>query len=122
MKKIAESYKDRGVVVLAVAPNRNETKAQIKRYAEDQKLNFPVLIDEGNSIADLFDAKATPQIFVLDSQRKVRYIGAVDNGKDIGEEDREAYLENALNAILAGKEPPKAQTNAFGCMIKRDRG
>ena len=58
----------------------------------------------------------TPHVFVLDSNRKIAYIGAVDDKQD-ADKVKTHYLRDALDALLAGKSPPQAVTRQFGCNI-----
>jgi len=59
-------------------------------------------------------------VFVLCPKRKVAYIGSVDDKQNVNEV-KTNYLRDALDALLAGKEPPKATTNAFGCSVKYEK-
>ncbi|MBI4394579.1 MAG: redoxin domain-containing protein, partial [Candidatus Omnitrophica bacterium] len=79
LKEIAEDYTPDGVVVLGIDSNSNETPRQIKKVAEGRKVNYPILIDPGNQIADQFGAVTTPHVFIVDREGKLVYEGAVDD-------------------------------------------
>ncbi len=60
---------------------------------------------------------ATPHAFVFDSQRKLRYAGAIDDSER-GQHVKQHYLRDALEALLAGKEPAPNRTKVVGCSVK----
>ncbi len=86
------------------------------------KLTFPVLMDSGSRIADAFGAKRTPEVFVIDSSRTVRYRGPIDDQGRVGfvrlKADRN-HLADAIEQILAGKEVSQPELPAIGCLIGR---
>lgn len=112
-------YRSRGVSVLAVASNKNESPTEVRRNAENLKLPFPVLLDQDGLLADRLGATHTPSVAMLDGGGVLRYRGAVDNDKRAGERGRIPYAEEALNALLAGQPVPVAETKVFGCGIRR---
>jgi sensor domain CHASE-containing protein len=74
--------------------------------------------DPDNKVADLYDARHTPTVYVVDSQGKLRYAGRIDdqtNAADVTSPD----LKNALDSLLADQPIAKTTTKAFGCSIKR---
>jgi peroxiredoxin len=119
LKAIRAKYQPRGLVLVGVDPNWNEPADQLKKYAKTKKISFPILIDRDAAAADIFGAQHTPTLYVFDSRGQLRYRGAVDNDRDIGQPGRKAYLQDALDALLAGKDVPKPTSRAFGCSIKR---
>jgi peroxiredoxin len=105
---------------VGINSNVIEPVEEVAAHAKQNGFPFPVLKDEGNKIADHFDAQFTPEIFVLDAKGVLRYHGRIDdsqNPANITSHD----LRDALDALLAGKNPPRAETKAFGCTIKRAR-
>jgi peroxiredoxin len=112
-------YRDRGVRVLAVASNKNESASEIKRNAENLKLSFPVVLDPDGAIAYRTGANHTPSVVILDGTGRIRYRGAIDNNKRAGERGRVPYAEQALEALLAGQPLPQPETQASGCGIRR---
>jgi len=118
MKSIADKYAARGVRTFAINSNKAETPAEIAAHAKANKFAFPVLKDAGNSIADRFDAKVTPEAFLIDSKGMLRYHGYVDDSLE--EDDvKSRDLQAAIDALLAGRAVKTKQTLAFGCGIKR---
>lgn len=128
---VATDYVDRIVALVAahdtekvqfigINSNRQETVEEISDYSETHGFEFPVLKDPENRIADYFGARRTPEVFLLDAERVLRYTGAIDNSPKTPEHH---YLRDALALVVAGKEIPKAakKTRAIGCTIKRVR-
>ena len=132
----AEAYEERIIAftkkhategkVAVVAINVNTVKEdlppEMKKRAEKRKFNFPYLYDGTQDIAKQYGARYTPEFFVLNKERKVVYLGAMDDKSPPGM-PTQAYLEAAVQAALNGQTAPKGETLARGCMIrwKRDR-
>ncbi|MDW8104185.1 MAG: redoxin domain-containing protein [Armatimonadota bacterium] len=120
MRTLAEQYMPQGVRFVGINSNATEPIAEVAEHAKRHRFPFPVLKDEGNRIADRFNAQFTPEIFVMDAKGVLRYHGRIDdsqNPANITSHD----LRDTLEALLAGKNPPRAETKAFGCTIKRAR-
>jgi peroxiredoxin len=115
-------YANRGVAILGVASNSNETAPEINRNAANLKVNFPILIDSEGVLADSLGATHTPSAFIIDQAGNLRYQGAFDNNKKEGSSGREAYVDNAIDDLLAGKTVGLPETKAFGCIIQRKNG
>jgi peroxiredoxin len=106
------------VDLLTVASNANESIEMLKQAAAERQLPI-VLHDADQIVADLYRAKTTPHLFVLDSNGILRYQGAFD---DITFRQREAtakYLPAAIEALLAGRKPENAQITPYGCALVR---
>ena len=120
--KMVESYKDKEVVFLGVNADRSQSVDTIKQYVEKHNINYTVVKDEGNKVADAYGAKVTPHIMVIDQESKLRYRGGVEKlsggPAGCGKSDTQ-YLGPVIDALLDGKEPPVTETKASGCGIKR---
>jgi peroxiredoxin len=107
--------------VALVAINVNKVKADLppamKARAEKKKYPFPYLYDETQQIARDFGALFTPEFFVLDRDRRVVYMGGMDDNSDIAKV-KEHYLAPAIDAALAGKPPAVTETLPRGCRIR----
>jgi len=112
-------YGNRGVVVLGIASNKDESAVEVKRNAENLHLPYPVLMDPESSLADRLGATHTPSVAILDGTGVLRYRGAIDNDKRDDERGRIPYAAEALDALLSGQPLPMAETKVFGCSIKR---
>jgi len=114
------TYKDKKVQFIGINSNKQETVKAIAKYNEKYGFEFPVLKDPENKIADYFGARRTPEVFLLDNARILRYSGAIDNSR---EKPTQHYLQTALDLVIEGQEIPKEskKTRAVGCTIKRVR-
>jgi len=108
-----------GVVMLCIAANRSESVQIVNEAAKTRRLPT-VLMDAEQVVTDLYEAVATPHVFVIDSAGILRYRGAVD---DVTFRHRTAtrfYLEEATEALLDGRLPGVQETLAYGCAIVRE--
>jgi peroxiredoxin len=118
----ARDYSDRGVRFYAVNSNDAERypadsyDAMRERVAAEQ-WPFPYLHDESQQAARAWGAKVTPDVFVLDSEHRLRYRGAPDPDYDDPSHEA-AWLREALDALLAGEEVGRAETEPVGCSVK----
>jgi len=112
------AYKDKGVKVVGISVSlQDQDKIPgIKEYTKEHKSNYIYAYDETQAVGKAYGAVATPQFFVLDKERKIRYTGALDDSQ---REDavKETYLKDAVNAVLSGKTPATEETKAKGCGI-----
>jgi alkyl hydroperoxide reductase subunit AhpC len=123
MKKLLSDYAPRGVQMVAI--NANETVnhptdsfAHMQQHAKENKLTWSYLRDDSQAVARAYGALRTPHFYVFDAGRKLRYTGRMDdNPKDPGKETTHE-LRDALDALLAGKQPAAAATNPIGCNVK----
>ncbi|MDQ3907544.1 MAG: thioredoxin family protein [Acidobacteriota bacterium] len=118
MEKLYEDYRDRGVAVVGINANATEPADVVKAHAKEKGLNFPILKDPGNRVADRLGAGHTPEVFFLDASGKLVYHGAIDNAMNPVMVNT-SHLRNAIDAALAGKQIERAEVKAFGCSIKR---
>ncbi len=115
-----KDYKEKDVQLVGIHSNKHETLDEIKQYREKHKLEFPILLDPKNNIADYFNARRTPEVFVLNNENILLYRGAIDDSR---EKPKNQYLRPVLDLVLDGKVIPEKQkkTRAIGCTIKRVR-
>jgi peroxiredoxin len=118
MSALYRDYSPKGVKFIFVNANRTELAAAVEEHARQHNFEFAVFKDENNVVADEFGATVTPETYVIDSSGTLRYHGSIDNSQN---ESRvtSLRLREALDAVLAGKQPPQTETKAFGCSIKR---
>ena len=116
MAKIYDEYAAKGVKFVYINSNRAEDAAEVKAHAAEHGFGFAVYKDPGNIVADQFGATVTPEVYVVKAG-KIVYHGRIDDARTGPITDHS--LTEALNAVLAGKGPAKAETKAFGCTIKR---
>ena len=107
------------VVLLSIASNQIETREAVAEAARNRRLPT-VLIDRGHQVADLYNAQTTPQIFIVDRVGVVRYAGGVDDTSFRQRRPTRFYVDEAIEALLAGHLPPVAETPSYGCAIVRE--
>lgn len=112
-------YAERGVRLVLVNANAHESDAQVDQHRQAAALPLAVWRDRGARVAARLQVFATPTAVLLDRQGVVRYWGAIDDSRSPARV-RRRYLEDAINALLAGGQPPLARTKAMGCAIKVD--
>lgn len=119
---VARDYADRGVRFFAVNSNDAERypadsyDAMRDRVAAEE-WPFPYLHDESQEAARAWGAEVTPHLFVLDPEHRLRYVGAPD--PDYQDPSHEAaWLREALDAVLAGDEVSRPETEPVGCTVK----
>ena len=120
---IQKDYADRGVQLVAI--NANETRnypeddfPTMVQRAKKKGYNFPYLRDEDQSVAEAYGAHYTPEIFVLDRERLLRYTGRIDENWQNPKAAKSHDLRNAIEALIEGRAVTQPETHAFGCTIK----
>jgi peroxiredoxin len=127
---VAEAYEDRilamakkfgadgKVAVVAINVNNlpEDSLPKMKERAREKSFSFPYLFDKSQKIAREYGATYTPEFFVLNKERKVVYMGAMDD-KIKPADVKMTYLDPAIEAALAGKKPAIGETLAHGCRI-----
>ncbi len=130
----AKGYEDRlvalhtklsamGYPVVAVQPNDTSLKPgdnmeAMKQRAADKGFNFLYLLDEKQEVYPKYGASKTPEVYLLDAGLKVRYHGAIDDNAQNPEAVTINYVEAAVAALEAGRNPDPADVKAIGCSIK----
>jgi thiol-disulfide isomerase/thioredoxin len=132
LKRLVSDYKGKGVAVVAINPNDensvrldelgytdlSDSFAEMKIRAKQQNFNFPYLYEgDKTGIARKYGPTATPHAFVFDQERMLRYAGRIDDAERANLA-KTRDLRDALDALLEGKDVPVAKTRAFGCSIK----
>ena len=79
LQAMAKDYAEKGTAIYAIDSNVTETAAEIKKESEKRRLNYPILLDPDQKVADQFGAITTPHVFILDKEGRLRYEGAVDD-------------------------------------------
>lgn len=119
MVELYDQYNDKNIAILGINSNKQESVEECREHAEKHGFKFPVLKDEKNVIADMFEASVTPEAYVLNPESyEILYHGRIDDSRD--EDNVESKdLAKALDEILGDKDVTVAKTKAFGCTIKR---
>ena len=118
----AQDYAGKGVAFAGINANDAskypaDSFENMVRLAKEWVLPFAYLWDQSQEVAAAYGAERTPEIFLFDGDMRLRYHGAPDDNRDETLAGQ-AYLRDALEAVLAGREPPVADTPPVGCTIK----
>ncbi|HEU0067818.1 MAG TPA: redoxin domain-containing protein, partial [Nitrospiraceae bacterium] len=119
---LAQKYTGQPVGIIAIDANQQDSLTELAHFARVHKIEFPLLKDPGNRVADQFGAERTPEVFVLDRERHVRYHGRIDDQFTYGIQRPRAeheYLREAIDDLLAGREVKIATTDLVGSHIGR---
>jgi peroxiredoxin len=122
LRAVAEDYAPRGVRFLAINANDPErypadSPEHMRRFVRDQQWPIPYLFDASQDVARALGAERTPHVFVLDSEQRLAYRGAPDADHQDPAQGA-VWLRDALDAVLAGQRPARAETDARGCSVK----
>ncbi len=120
---LQHDFIDKGVRFVGI--NANDTKdhpdddfEEMKIFAREKNMNFPYLRDETQQVAKAYHAVCTPDIFVYDEQRTLKYHGRIDNNwKDVSKITSQD-LRSALEAMARHQTVDQIQLPSMGCSIK----
>ena len=122
LNDIARDYAPRGVAVVAI--NSNDAASYpadsfdaMAQRAREKGFVFPYAQDGSQDVARAYGASRTPEVFLLDGERRVAYHGAIDDSPE-PEGVRISYLREALEAVLEGRRPAAEETGVVGCTVK----
>lgn len=123
MVQIQTEYEGSGVQLIAINANDavkypDDGFDEMKKRAAEKHFNFPYLRDETQVVARAYGAERTPEVFLFDRSRVLRYHGVIDDNYDDPRAVRTRYLKDAIDSILAGREVVVAETKPVGCTIK----
>lgn len=121
-----KKYKTKGYPVIAINPNDpivqpEDNFANMQKRAKEKGFSFPYLMDEEQKIYPKYGATKTPHVFLLNKENGkniVRYIGTIDDNHEDSSDVSVRYVEDAVDALIAGKQVPTETTVAIGCTIK----
>ncbi|MDD5705944.1 MAG: thioredoxin family protein [Kiritimatiellae bacterium] len=92
--------------------------AHMKERAKTAHFEVPYVVDETSDVAKAFGATRTPEAFLFDAAGRLVYHGAIDDDAYRPDQVKQRYLQNAISALLAGKDVAVKETNSVGCSIK----
>lgn len=114
--RLSDCYPEVGL--LAIASRQHETSPMLRASVAERGLQFPMVHDAEQAVANAWLVQQTPRVFLLNPDCRLIYRGAIDNFKYPEDPDYVGYLNAAIEAFLAGKASPRADTPSFGCPIK----
>ena len=124
--ELDKKYSAKNYPVIAINPNDvsvvpDDSFENMVVRSKEKGYSFPYLYDESQEIATAYGATRTPHLYVLqkvDDKYIVKYIGAIDNNTEDADKADKKYVEEAVDALIAGKSVPTPETKAIGCGIK----
>ena len=121
MIKLANKYKNKNVVWLAINSTSHTTPEANKEFAEKQKLPYPILDDRSGRVGRAYGAKTTPHMYIINPRGRIVYDGAIDNsplGKTPEGKELTNYVDKALGEMITGKMVSTKNTKPYGCSVK----
>jgi peroxiredoxin len=123
MKQLVADDAPRGVKMIAINSNETEnhpadSMEHMIQRAREKQFNFTYVRDDSQQVALAYGALRTPHFYVFDQERKLRYTGRMDDNPRTPGQEKTRELRDALDAILAGRQPAVPLTNPIGCNVK----
>jgi peroxiredoxin len=126
IEALNKKYASKGYPVIAIMPNNTDVKPgdnleAMQKRADQKGFTFPYLLDAGQDIYPQYGATKTPHIYILEKTKTgniVKYIGAIDDNYQDASQVKSKYVEDAVDALLTGREIKVKETKAIGCSIK----
>jgi len=123
MVRIQADYEGKGLQLIAINVNDaseypDDSFQNMKSRARENRFNFPYLRDDDQQVAKIYGAKRTPEVFLFDASRTLRYHGAIDDNYRDPNAVKISYLRNALDALVEVRDIQTPDTAPVGCYIK----
>jgi peroxiredoxin len=116
--KLADEFKDQGVVWLAVNSTHYATSEKDQAWIGQHSLPYPILSDPSGKVGKMYDAKTTPHMYIIDTNGTLVYAGGIDDDPQ-GESDNPVnYVEQALKEVVAGNPVSMPESKPYGCSVK----
>jgi peroxiredoxin len=120
---LGNTFAKKGVGILLVNSNNpgiseSDTFELMQARAKERGMTFPYAVDPGSAVARAFGASKTPEAYLFDKAGTLVYHGTIDDNHEEPGKVTKTYLKDALDAVVAGKKPPLAETKSLGCGIK----
>ncbi|MBO6516505.1 MAG: redoxin family protein [Bacteroidia bacterium] len=122
--KLNDYFKAENVDFYGVMPGKNYTREEVTHFIDSFQFKLPLLMDQDYKLTNTFEAKVTPEFFLVDSNQQVLYRGLMDDWAiDLARKrvkPSRYYLQNAIEAYLSGDKVEIAETEAVGCVLEND--
>jgi peroxiredoxin len=120
---LQQKYSDKNVQFIGINPNDTEAYPEdsfenMKIFHKENNMNFPYLIDETQQTARQYDAVCTPDIYIYNKEKLLKYRGRIDDNWQNENKVKRHELNEAISCILEGKDPEQKQNPSMGCSIK----
>ncbi len=129
MQSLQKKYTEKGIIWLSICSSAEGKQGdfsndEINKRIKDKKAAMTAyLLDASGEVGEMYSAKTTPHMYVIDKEGKLVYAGAIDDKKSTDPEDVKTsknYVAAALDELLAGKKVSKSVTQPYGCSVKYD--
>ena len=124
LEALSAEYASHDVVVIGFNSNQQDSLTEIGAFVRRHGISFPILKDPAGRVAEQFGASRTPEVFILDQTRTIRYQGRIDDQYGVGysrNQPERQDLRESLEDLLAGRPVRTPHTEAVGCLIGRAR-
>lgn len=123
MVELANKYKAKNVVWLAINSTNHTTPQQNKDFAAKHNLPYPILDDRPGNVGRAYGATNTPHMFIIDKKSNIAYNGAIDNNTSIDANKKDVinYVDRALTELTSSKAVSSSKTKPYGCSVKYAR-
>jgi peroxiredoxin len=118
MKRLVDAFPADRVVWLAIDSSHDVQASDSQEWREEHGLPYPILQDAQGTVGRQYAARTTPHMFVIDGEGVVRYAGAIDDDPRSRQDQDTNYVQGAVEALLAGNDPPVTSTEPYGCTVK----
>ena len=121
LKELHATYAKQGIQFVGLFPFADSRLDKIQAFKEKYQFPFELKLDENQALARLFEARITPEVVLTNAEGEIKYRGRIDNAYDRPGRRRRVIssheLADAMDAILAGRDPEISRTQAVGCFI-----
>jgi len=119
-QKISATYARQDVVWLSIDSSHfvQDKIDDIKAFRQNERIEYPLLLDPAGKVGRAYGAKTTPHLFVIDREGKLRYAGAPDDDRAGDKTNPRLYVEEAIRALIDRTELPLTKTQPYGCTVK----
>jgi peroxiredoxin len=123
MTNLAAKNKDKDVVWLAIATGGTADAENLKSFAQKESIGYPILLDSEGTVGKAYNAKRTPEMFIIAKDGKLAYRGGIDSEASDQpsaplKEGTVNYVDKALGELASGAAVSEAETKAYGCTVK----
>lgn len=118
MRGLVDAFDGERVAWLAIDSSHFVTPEASESWRAEHGLPYPILQDASGDIGRRYQARTTPNMYVIDAQGVLRYTGAIDDDPRGRNDSPRNYVREVVDALLAGTEPPLSQTEPYGCTVK----
>lgn len=118
MTKLDGEFPDDEVAWLAIDSSHFVEAADAEAWRQEHEIAYPILLDNSGEVGHAYDATTTPNMFVIDAEGTLRYMGAIDDDPRGRSDSPTNYVNQAVQALRNGEAVETAQTEPYGCSVK----